>query len=49
VILVDTAIWVDHLRAGDAGLAALLDQGRVVIHPHVLGELACPSGHATAD
>lgn len=40
MILVDTSIWVDHLRAGDAGLAALLDQGRVVIHPHVLGELA---------
>ena len=40
MILVDTSVWVDHLRAGDAGLALLLGQGRVVIHPHVLGELA---------
>jgi predicted nucleic acid-binding protein len=38
--LVDTSIWVDHLRAGDADLARLLDRGRVVIHPYVLGELA---------
>jgi predicted nucleic acid-binding protein len=40
VILVDTSVWVDHLRSGDAGLAVLLDQGRVVIHPYVLGELS---------
>jgi predicted nucleic acid-binding protein len=41
MILVDTSIWVDHLRAGDHGLAACLDEGQVLMHPFVLGELAC--------
>jgi predicted nucleic acid-binding protein len=40
VILVDTSIWIDHFRAGDPTLAELLDQGRVLMHPFVLGELA---------
>jgi predicted nucleic acid-binding protein len=41
VILVDTSIWVDHLRVGDAQLAALLNSGQVLMHPFVVGELAC--------
>lgn len=41
MILVDTSIWVDHLRAGEHGLAACLDEGQVLMHPFVLGELAC--------
>jgi predicted nucleic acid-binding protein len=40
VILVDTSVWVDHLRAGDKTLAALLDAGMVLVHPFVIGELA---------
>jgi len=40
VILVDTSVWVDHLRAGDHPLAALLDAGLVLTHPFVIGELA---------
>ena len=40
MILVDTSIWVDHLRAGDKALAALLDAGMVLAHPFVIGELA---------
>jgi predicted nucleic acid-binding protein len=40
VILVDTSIWVDHLRHGDELLAALLDPGQVLMHPFVMGELA---------
>ena len=41
MILVDTSIWVDHLRAGDAHLSALLEVSNVAMHPMVLGELAC--------
>jgi predicted nucleic acid-binding protein len=40
VILVDTSIWVDHLRAGNTMLAELLEAGRVLTHPLVIGELA---------
>jgi predicted nucleic acid-binding protein len=40
VILVDTSVWVDHLRRGDTTLAGLLQSCRVLIHPFVIGELA---------
>jgi predicted nucleic acid-binding protein len=40
VILVDTSIWVDHLRASNRQLAALLEAGQVLAHPFVTGELA---------
>jgi predicted nucleic acid-binding protein len=43
VILVDTSVWVDHLRARDAALVGLLDAGEVLGHPFVLGELALGS------
>lgn len=41
MILADTSIWIDHLRAQEATLAAMLESGQVLIHPFVLGELAC--------
>lgn len=40
MILVDTSIWIDHLRTGDPRLVELLHDGRVVAHPWVIGELA---------
>jgi len=40
MILVDTSIWIDHLRSGDAAVARLLGDGVVVNHPWVTGELA---------
>lgn len=40
MILVDTSVWVDHLRHGDAALARLLKDGRVLAHRFVTGELA---------
>lgn len=41
VVLIDTSVWVDHLRAGDRTLAALLHDGVALVHPFVIGELAC--------
>jgi predicted nucleic acid-binding protein len=41
VILVDTSVWIDHFRDGRSGLASLLDRGEVLMHPYVVGELAC--------
>jgi len=40
VILVDTSIWIDHLRVGHATLARLLERSMVLGHPWVVGELA---------
>ncbi len=40
MILADTSVWVDHLRKGDQALARLLDNGMVLAHPFVIGELA---------
>jgi len=41
LILVDTSVWVDHLRSGVPVLANLLQEGEVLIHPWVIGEIAC--------
>ena len=49
MILVDTSVWVDHLRRGDAALAALLESSDVAAHPFVVGELACGSLRPKSD
>jgi len=41
VTLVDTSVWIQHFRTREVELAALLEQSRVLIHPFVVGELAC--------
>jgi predicted nucleic acid-binding protein len=41
MILVDSSVWIDHLRAGEPVLIQLLNAGRVLSHPFVVGELAC--------
>jgi len=43
LILVDTSVWVDHLRSGDAQLVDLLERASVIMHPFVVGEIACGS------
>ncbi len=41
--LVDTSVWVDHLRKGNKNLVTLLLSNRVITHPFVIGEIACGS------
>src|SRR3990172_3934490 len=41
MILVDGSVWIDHLRAGELALAELLNTGQVLVHPFIVGELAC--------
>ena len=45
MILVDTSVWVDHLRRGDPGLVDLLERSIVIVHPFVVGEIACGRLH----
>jgi predicted nucleic acid-binding protein len=40
-ILVDTSVWIEHLRSGNRHLSELLDSNMILMHPFVLGELAC--------
>lgn len=46
MILVDSSIWIDHFRVGDAKLFALLTAEEVIAHPFVIGELSL--GHIPA-
>jgi len=39
--LVDTSVWIAHLRKADPELQFLLHAGEVVCHPFVVEELAC--------
>lgn len=41
--LVDTSVWVDHFRRGDTRLVELLERAAVLVHPFVVGEIACGS------
>ena len=41
MILVDTSIWVNHLRAGSPRLVSFLQESLVLTHSFVIGELAC--------
>lgn len=40
MILVDTSVWIDHFRSGDDRLVRHLNDGDVLTHPCVIGELA---------
>ena len=41
MVLVDTSVWVSHLREGNDDLDRLLNDGEVACHPLIVGELAC--------
>ncbi|HEY4216237.1 MAG TPA: type II toxin-antitoxin system VapC family toxin [Gemmatimonadaceae bacterium] len=49
MILVDTSVWIDHLRTRDDELARALDDGEVLVHSFVIGELACGNLRNRAD
>jgi predicted nucleic acid-binding protein len=40
-MLVDTSVWIDHLRKRNSALSELLEAEQVDTHPFVIGELAC--------
>ena len=41
MVIVDTSIWVTHLRQGSRQLEKLLMDAEVMCHPFIIGELAC--------
>jgi predicted nucleic acid-binding protein len=43
LILADTSVWIDHLRSGNQEMRKQLKQGRIVIHPFIIAELALGS------
>ena len=40
-VLIDTSVWIDHFRHGNAALVALLGLDRALTHPMVRLEIAC--------
>ncbi|WOD28656.1 VapC toxin family PIN domain ribonuclease [Alloalcanivorax xenomutans] len=40
-VLVDTSVWVAHFREKNEALINLMEMDRALVHPMVLGELAC--------
>jgi predicted nucleic acid-binding protein len=49
MVLVDTSVWIDHLRDANARLGDLLLDGQVVVHPFVIGEIALGALKRRAD
>jgi len=43
MILIDTSVWIDHINASDPVLVGLLTDGRVLVHPYVIAEVALGS------
>lgn len=41
MILADTSVWIDHFRKGLPELGQSLRRSEVVMHPFIVGELAC--------
>ena len=48
LILVDTSVWITHLREGETSLVQLLEQGLVACHPFIIGEHQHRLGHQLA-
>ena len=41
MLLADTSVWIDHFRKRNGRFVAALEEGFVLVHPFVVGELAC--------
>lgn len=48
MIIADTSVWIEHLRHGEPRLRAALEADDVLMHPFVIGELACGNLRARA-
>jgi predicted nucleic acid-binding protein len=40
-VLIDTSVWIDHLRGLDVAVTTALLEEEVLAHSFVIGELAC--------
>lgn len=53
MVLADTSVWISHFRTGNTHFFELLEEGQVISHPFVVGELACgalePRGQILGD
>ena len=43
MILADTSVWIEHLRAGNPRVQRLLDSGQIIMHPMIVAELGLGS------
>ena len=41
MVLADTSVWIAHFRAAQPGFEDMLSDGLILMHPFVVGELAC--------
>ncbi len=41
MLLVDTSVWIDHFRKSNEQLEEVLNNGDIMCHPFIIGELAC--------
>lgn len=41
MILADTSVWIDHFRAKNPALSTILNANQALVHPLIIGELAC--------
>ena len=41
MVMVDTSVWILHLRQGSPRLVSLLNDGDVMCHPFIIGEFSC--------
>jgi hypothetical protein len=49
MIVVDTSVWVHHFRHADVRLVSALEGDEVLVHPFVIGELACGNLHGRSE